>query len=131
MSDAVFTFTYDTDYRPALPIIEMGISVINPDAGEISDSAIVDSGSDVTLIPVTILRRMGSTSVGNAVLSEAWGTERRINVYLVNVRIGSHVVRGVRVLGVSDDEEAILGRNVLNQLVVTLDGPAATTMVAA
>ena len=131
MSDTALTFSYDLDYRPALPIVEISVSSLNLDKGEIVLSAIVDSGSDVTLIPVASLRKIGGASAGDAVLSEAWGTERRVGVYLTNIRVGSRVIRAVGVLGVSEGEEVILGRNVLNQLVVTLDGPGATTLIAA
>ena len=52
-------------------------------------------------------------------------------MYLATLHIGSHVLNAVRVVAVHEGSEAILGRNVLQFLVVTLNGPAAATEIVA
>ena len=54
------------------------------------------------------------------------GTSLWVNVYVVSLHIGQISLAGVRVIA-SPSDEAILGRNVLNQLRITLDGPAEVT----
>jgi hypothetical protein len=51
-------------------------------------------------------------------------------MYLVHLRIGSIDLPGVRVVGQPKDAEIILGRNVLNRLSITLNGPAEVTEIS-
>lgn len=76
------------------------------------------------MVPVNILEDIGALSVGTAVMSGIWGDRRRINTYLLSVRIGNHLIRGVRVAGIRIGMDALIGRNLLNQIVITLNGPA-------
>lgn len=52
-----------------------------------------------------------------------------VDRYLVAIRIGSQVIRGLQVVAALASGDAVIGRDVLNQLVVTLDGPAEVTEV--
>lgn len=50
------------------------------------------------------------------------------DVYLVDLHLDHGVLANIEVVGISgddpeDDQEMILGRNVLNKLIVLLDGP--------
>jgi predicted aspartyl protease len=47
-----------------------------------------------------------------------------VNLYLAAVHIGEYIVHGVRAVAVSSGDESIVGRDVLNQLEVLLNGPA-------
>lgn len=47
-----------------------------------------------------------------------------VEVFLVSLQIGPIILKGVRVIGDRHGNELIVGRNVLNQLIVTLDGLA-------
>jgi hypothetical protein len=49
---------------------------------------------------------------------------------LVDVQIGEITVAGIEVVGDELSEEVILGRDVLNRLRVSLDGPAASVTVS-
>jgi hypothetical protein len=59
------------------------------------------------------------------------GESQVADIYLVSLRIGSHLLGAVRVVAGLEGEEIILGRNVLNQLVVTLNGLASTVEIFA
>ena len=131
MSDLAYTFPYDQHYRPAMPLIEIGLRALGADQHQSIVNAIVDSGADATLIPSAILRTLGADFVGFTQVQEAHGSEYSLSAYHIGIRVGSHLFRFVRVLADNAGEEIILGRNVLNQLVVTLNGPGATTLIAA
>ena len=47
-----------------------------------------------------------------------------VELFLVALEIGSITIKGVRVIGDRYNHEFIIGRNVLNQLIVTLNGLA-------
>ncbi len=47
-----------------------------------------------------------------------------VDTYFTVVKIGPYVVRGIKAVAIPTGSEAILGRDVLNQLEITLNGPA-------
>jgi len=57
------------------------------------------------------------------------GGRVEVDRYLVAIHIGSNLIRGLHVVAAPVSNEAVIGRDVLNQLVVTLDGPAEVTEV--
>jgi predicted aspartyl protease len=122
---AVHSYPYAEDgFDPAMPVVT--IQVITPETQRRSTTltVLVDSGSDGTTIPVEILDEIGALSIGTAIMSGIWGTRRQVNVYLVHIEIGSHLLPAVRIAGVPAGTGGILGRDVLNQLSVHLNGPA-------
>ena len=122
----IYTHDYDTGYAfgPALPIVELTISSIDGTHDNEDMRALIDSGADATIIPLNILSSIDADKVGRAQMR--WGSHhsRSYDVYLVMLRIGPFQIRGVRVLADKFGNEIILGRNALNQLIVTLNGLA-------
>lgn len=51
----------------------------------------------------------------------ASGYTETVNLYLVEVQIDSYKIPGIRAVGLKTTE-AILGRDVLNHLIITLNG---------
>ncbi|MCP4419384.1 MAG: hypothetical protein GY805_22450 [Chloroflexi bacterium] len=121
----IYTFDYDNAYSsgPALSIVEFDLKAIGSETA-VRVNALVDSGADATIIPLTYLEQANVEQVGRARMR--WGTHLSgsYDVYLATIQIGSHTFFGVRVLGDKQGEEAILGRDVLNQMKVILNGPA-------
>ena len=60
-----------------------------------------------------------------------WSEPRQVTLYLVDLHVETGVLPGVEVAGMADeeDQEIVLGRNVLNQLILLLDGPRLQTDV--
>jgi predicted aspartyl protease len=128
---SVLTFPYDSHYQPPMPVVqvELGAPGLAPLPQQMT--ALVDSGSDGTLIPVDLLEKAGARCVGEARLRGMIGPSQLVNVYLASLRVGTHFVRGLRVVAAPEQAEAILGRNALNHLVITLNGPASATEIPA
>jgi predicted aspartyl protease len=89
----------------------------------------VDSGADATMIPLEFLSAVGATYQETLWMHGVSGVRIEVDLYLVAVRIGANLVRGVHVVAVPAGSEALIGRDVLNLLVLTLDGPAAIVSV--
>ena len=131
MTAKAYTYSYDQTYNPALPIVEIRLRATNRTSEERTLMAVVDSGADITIVPIDILEQLKARRIGQTDIRESTGLVRTMSVFAGDVRIGDLVVHSVRIAAARTGEEIILGRNVLNQLVVTLDGPGATTLIAA
>jgi len=128
--DQVFTFPYNHEqYNPAMPMAQIGVT--NPGGQSVMLSAIVDSGSDATMIPRQYLQEIDAVFVRKGWVSGISGVRQPVNLRLVDVQVGSHLIPAVRVIETINQQEAILGRDVLNQLIVTLNGLAQVTEIAA
>jgi predicted aspartyl protease len=122
-----FSYAYDNSHDPALPVITVRLSTTEGGNTKTRKfNAIIDSGADGTLIPLTDLQILGVPIARKARLRGITGNSIWVNVYVVALNIGPIPLAGVRVIA-SPSDEAILGRNVLNQLRITLDGPAEMT----
>lgn len=83
-------------------------------------SMLVDTGADCSLVPISIVRQLGLPQIDVIALTGVGGTKQRATVHAASVELGELRVLA-RVVGFVD--EAILGRDVLNRSVMTLDGP--------
>lgn len=128
----VYTFDYDSSYPfgPALPVIELSIQPVGGTTTNVVLTAIVDSGADATIFPIHGLERADVEQVGRARMRWGSHSSQVYDVYLAAVRVGRDLIHGVRILANKENSEAVLGRDVLNQLVVTLNGPANVVEIA-
>jgi predicted aspartyl protease len=115
-------FAYDERLDPPAPIVPARV------AGRAGEDAVmlpmlVDTGADGTLVPAQIVRRLGLPPVDVVAVSGVDGLKQRATVHLASVQLGELRVNA-RIIAFAD--EAILGRDVVNQLSVTLDGPSLT-----
>jgi predicted aspartyl protease len=111
--------------------VEVKLSTPGRTEPAITAMALVDSGSDGTMIPIEALSKLGARYAGQARVRSVLGDSQLINLYLVSLRIAAHQLNAVQVIANSETEEFILGRDVLNQLIVTLNGLASTTEITA
>lgn len=127
----LYTYTYSNDHQPPMPIVD--VRLIAPHTGKATDSviAIVDSGADGTLVPVDLLSEIGAISIAAGRLTWLWRESRTVHIYIVQLEIGAIRLPRVRVAGVPIGTDLILGRDVLNQMTVTLNGPAETVEIPA
>ena len=128
----IYTFDYDAayPYGPAMPMVELQIRPVGQTGDKVTLKAIVDSGADATILPIRYLEEAGVDKVGRARMR--WGDHigQAYDVYLAVVEIGSFQVPGVRILADKQRDEPVLGRDVLNHLLVTLNGPANVVEIA-
>lgn len=57
------------------------------------------------------------------------GSSQPVELYLVAIHIGDQIINGIHAVALPSPNEIILGRDVLNQLTLTLDGLASTLAV--
>ena len=128
MTASVSTHLYDQQhYSPPAPVIPIALTAPGRTRTPHRVVALIDSGADATLLPINILEDIRARAVGYATLVGISDKPHLAEVYVVNIEIGSHTLYAVRVLAMPTDSEAVLGRDVLNHLTITLNGPAGAT----
>jgi predicted aspartyl protease len=122
----MYTHNYDSSYPygPALPVASLTVKRIAADDAGIDLRAMVDSGADATILPLAVLQQAQIERVGRARMRWGFHQSHSYDVYLATIVVGPYIIYGVRVLADPANNEAILGRDVLNQMIVTLNGLA-------
>lgn len=126
----VLSFAYDKTYEPAMPVVEIGVLGRN-NSPEVKLTALVDSGADALMLPINVLQKVGARFLEEMLMRGVIGHGQNVSVYLVNIRIGSHSVPNVKVVAMENTDEVIVGRSVLNQLIITLNGLAEVAEISA
>lgn len=114
----ITSFEYDTSFQPPAPVAPVRIA--NPAGGDsVLLPMLVDTGSDCTLVPASVVRQLGLPPADFVAVLGVTGGKRRAVMHAAALEFGDlSIVARV----VSFSHEALLGRDVLNQLLVTLDG---------
>lgn len=85
--------------------------------------ALVDSGADGSQIPDVTAQALGLQQIDTQTVIDANGNSQDRPVYVVNAEFEGFTFDFVEVVG-SDYPIALVGRDVLNELITTLNGPA-------
>ncbi|OGO43459.1 MAG: hypothetical protein A2Z04_06405 [Chloroflexi bacterium RBG_16_57_9] len=116
-------FSYDTAYFPPAPSIDIQLGLPDESFAVGPLPAFVDTGADVSVVPIKYVEPLGVQVDNRKYLRSQWGERRKVNTYLLDIGIGVLRLPMVEIIGDERGKEVILGRNVLNKLVVTLNGP--------
>lgn len=105
---------------PVLPVVLFrdGEDAISPTL-----TALVDTGADATLVPAHFLKQGNAEMLRSARIRSHWGEFRLVTLYLIDLTIAGEHLAGIEVVADDQSDEVILGRNVLNKLILLLDGP--------
>lgn len=123
-------YPYDETYRPAMPVISIAVDGYAGLASQ-AVSALVDSGADGTMIPIDLLEAAGALYEDTVNMRGVLGDSEPVDRYTVGIQIGPLIIHGVHAVAIPPGEESVIGRDVLNFLAVTLNGPAHTTQIEA
>lgn len=111
------TFSYNTDFYPPAPFVEAIVGAKT----EASVFAFIDSGADATMLPERILNQINATHIRSQTLRGITGHPVIVETYVVEVKIGDYSIPGIQAIA-SRTDEIIIGRDVLQHLIVKLDG---------
>ncbi len=116
-------FPYDTGYFPPAPSLEIWLAAPGEAFTLGPLRALMDTGADLTLIPIEHVRRLQTPEDDRRHIRSHWGERREVALHSVDIGIGALRLPAVEIVADEGGTEIILGRNVLNQLIVTLNGP--------
>ena len=126
-----FSYTKIGDISP-IPVVIIYLQ--NPDNTLLSttfDCAILDTGSDVTIISYEIVSKLQLRAIDSqkSVPFRGLGTEAQGVPFLIQLSFDDRNYIRSRVIAIPDallNGEAIIGRNILNRYVISFNGPKLT-----
>ena len=121
--------SYNRQYQPPIPVLS--VRLYSPISEQFTEpiEALVDTGSDATLVPLAHLLTIAAEETSPGWLISITGQRKAVSLYFADIYVGSSALAGIRVIGEPDTDELILGRDVLNKLPLFLDGPNSTLTV--
>ncbi len=117
-------YVYLDTYSPPMPALEIQLGYPGETLTLGPLTAIVDTGADGTLIPQSLIDEIGAPLVDDVRVRSPWGRWRYLQLFTVDIGLETLRLPAIEVVGDDLGDEIILGRNVLNQLRLLLDGPA-------
>src|SRR5437899_2436340 len=114
---------YDSTRRLPTPVIDVTVRTSGGTDPAIVFPARLDTGADVTLDPQSAINALSAPVVEFIVVA---GYDDKITerpTFLVDLEIAGHVIVDVSVIA-APRSEILLGLDILNRFVLTLDGPA-------
>lgn len=120
-------FPYSKRYEPPAPVIEVTIFT---GYGEAQIDVLIDSGADVSMLPAELLQSINARFIEKHRAVPLFGRPYTVDLYAVNMRVGGYEIHAVEVIALKGNDEPLIGRNVLNHLIVTLDGIGGITEVS-
>ena len=116
-------YQYVAELSPPAPFVYL--SVGNSENGLASSEmpALVDSGADRTVIPGKLVPELRLTALRTMFVGGLGNDPQKLSTYSVVVQIRGLQSIEVEVVAHDDEPFVLLGRDVLNQLRIVLDGP--------
>lgn len=124
----LYTYDYDLSYLPAMPIVSLTIGKADS-AATLALSGLVDSGADATMIPLRHLHEVGAIKRRYVRIRTISGQLTGSNLYTISLQFAHYKRNRIDVVGNVESDEVIIGRDILNHLVITLDGLANVVLV--
>lgn len=113
-------FRFDSAFDPPAPVLPVHVSGIAEHGPAVLLQMLVDTGADCSLIPEKIARTLRLPLVDKLSIVGVGGNALPVPVHAAHLRVGSlRVLARVAAYG----DEALLGRELLNLLVLRFDGP--------
>ena len=116
-------YEYSWDETPPFPTIEAEPS--DPFTGKSRGplTAKIDTGASITVIPRSLARELELYPFDKRLVWGFRGTPSVELTFPVDITVEGHVVEFVEVI-LDEEGDFLLGRDVLNQLVLVLNGPS-------
>jgi predicted aspartyl protease len=113
---------YSRDFDPPAPFMDVIIAASSDSGPQRSVGALLDTGAEISIIPQQIAHELELSPYAEMIIEAFDGRRQRVNLYAVTLEIADTRLSSVRAVAYPTSY-AILGRDVLNLFLATLDGP--------
>jgi len=113
---------YDTTVDPPAPYLGVTIANSLQQRRREQLSALLDTGSDVTAIPATLVDPLQLYPIGRLQLEDVKSDTSFVYTYAVRLTVATIVIPRLEVI-LTGLDFIVLGRDVLNDFYIHLDGP--------
>ena len=114
-------FDYDPDFSPPAPVLEVIVHHPKTAGLETEVGAQLDPGSDVSVLPESAAHAIGLQRDGELEVEGYEGLVARVPLCIVTLEVAGEMLPPMSVV-VMPRSLALLGRDVLNHFILTLNG---------
>ncbi len=122
-------YLYSTKYAWPFPSLPVVMHPVEGTSASPALPALLDTGADGTLVPAAHLKAIQADEIYATRLRSHWGESRPVTVCLVDLEVAGYRLPGIEVVADERGKDVLLGRNVLNKLILLLNGPDGETDV--
>ncbi|HJZ57528.1 MAG TPA: aspartyl protease family protein [Gemmataceae bacterium] len=117
-------FSYSVGIRfPSIPAVTVTLRAPDGSRAVPGVQAHIDTAADRTVVPLQLVQQLGLQPVRQTVAHGLGTTPHPVGVYILDVEIPGIAVISTRVVSLPNEHFVLLGREILNLLRITLDGP--------
>jgi len=116
-------YSYNRQIAPPAPLVH--VTVRSPERGTaVSDlPALLDTAADITVIPAHVAEELNLIALDETPIGGLDGRVSLVSTFLVRLELRESSPKVIRVVASRDEPDVLLGRDVLNDFRVVLDGP--------
>ena len=116
-------FSYNADFSHLAPFMPIRLINITTAERQLELSAQLDTGADMSAIPQSVVADLSLRAKDRITVADFEKRQLVVEVYTARIELPNGRGGMIDVIGAADDY-VLLGRDVLNQLRLLLDGPA-------
>ena len=115
-------YRYNQQVVPPAPFVYIDCQRPLESTERLTLPALIDTGADLSTLPPDAIQRLQLIPLDEIPVASYRGDTVLATTYLVQIHVGSWTIEAVEIIA-GGEEHAILGRDVLNQFHIILDGP--------
>lgn len=119
-------YRYNQQVSPPAPFIHVSLGLAENGVTLENLPAQLDTAADLTAVPANVLQDLGAVALDSMKVAGFDGILRTAPTYVVRLAIRGCEPVTVEVIKTPDESFILLGRDVLNQYRIILDGPQQT-----
>jgi hypothetical protein len=127
---AQYAYQSISSEAPEIPILTVNLFLPGDNRSpKISCISILDTGSDCTLLPITLLMQARARPTQGLRKIPVCGIEVSAIPFFVGLTFGQYELPNIRIYGVGTEEigtAGLIGRDILNQFKIDFNGPELT-----
>lgn len=119
----MISYNYNRQVTPPAPFVHVTIQPPHQERTAADLPALLDTAADITVIPARVAEDLGLVPLDEIAVSGFDGRVTWVLTFLVEMALKQFESRLIRVVAGKDEPYVLLGRDVLNDHRILLDGP--------